>query len=82
MCRLLDAAPFMEAVAYHALGEQKKDECQDDYKQEVSNPERGRSFSFRAGCLRISCHQNPPRFYKIPHHHHGSLARLINVPFI
>ena len=29
----------MEAVTHHALGEQEKDDCEDDYKQETSNSE-------------------------------------------
>jgi hypothetical protein len=29
----------MEAVAHHALGEQKKDECKDKYKQIACNPD-------------------------------------------
>jgi hypothetical protein len=79
---VVDAAAFTEAMTHHALGKQKKDECQDDYEQEVSNPERGWSFSFMGGCLRISYHQNLPPFYKIPPHHHGSLDRLIHPPFV
>jgi len=38
----VDPAAFMEAVTHHALCEQKKDECQDDYKQKRSNSEPGR----------------------------------------
>jgi hypothetical protein len=29
---VVDLAAFSEAVTHHALGKQKKDECQDDYK--------------------------------------------------
>jgi hypothetical protein len=29
---LVDPAPSMEAVMHHALGKQKKDNCQDDKK--------------------------------------------------
>jgi hypothetical protein len=39
--KVVDPAPFTEAVTHHALGKQKKDECHDDYKQEGSNPDRG-----------------------------------------
>jgi hypothetical protein len=35
----VDPAPFVEAVTDHALGEQKKDDCEDDYNQETSNSE-------------------------------------------
>jgi hypothetical protein len=38
---LVEPSAFMEAVAYHALGKQKKDDCQEDYKQEPSNSEPG-----------------------------------------
>jgi hypothetical protein len=37
----------MEAVMHHALGKQKKDNCQDDKKQELSNSEPGRLFPCR-----------------------------------
>jgi hypothetical protein len=33
----IDPAAFMEAVTHHALCEQKKDECQDDYEQQRSD---------------------------------------------
>jgi hypothetical protein len=34
-------AAFKEAVTHHALPKEEKDDGQDDYKQELSNPERG-----------------------------------------
>jgi hypothetical protein len=34
-------AALKETVTHHALAEQKKDDCQDDYKQEPSNSEPG-----------------------------------------
>jgi hypothetical protein len=37
----------MEAVMHHALGKQKKDNCQDDKKQELSNSEPRRFFPCR-----------------------------------
>jgi len=36
----IDLAAFMEAMTDHALGKQKKDDCQDDYKKEASDSER------------------------------------------
>jgi hypothetical protein len=54
---VFDLAALTEAVTHHALGKQKKDDCQDDYKQELPNPERGFLFSFRGRRIRISCHQ-------------------------
>jgi hypothetical protein len=33
-------AAFKEAMTHHALAKQKKDDCQDDYKQQLSNSER------------------------------------------
>jgi hypothetical protein len=36
----VDPAASKEAVTHHALEKEKKDDCQDDYKQELSNPER------------------------------------------
>src|ERR1700691_856789 len=35
----VDTAAYVEAVTHHALGEQKKDHCHDDYKQETSDSE-------------------------------------------
>jgi hypothetical protein len=37
----VDAAAFMEAVTHHALGKQKKSDCQDGKKQEPANFEPG-----------------------------------------
>jgi hypothetical protein len=47
-----------EAMTHHVLAKQEKDDCQDNYKQEMSNSERGWLPS--AGVLRIqvSCHQS------------------------
>jgi hypothetical protein len=42
----------MEAVTHHAMAKQKKDDCQDDYKQELSNSERGRLSSGRVGVFK------------------------------
>jgi hypothetical protein len=36
-----------EAVTHHALAKQKKDDCQEDYKEELPNSERGRLWFFR-----------------------------------
>ena len=41
-------AAFKKAVMHHALAQQKKDDCQEDYKQELSNSERGWLSSGRA----------------------------------
>jgi hypothetical protein len=46
-----------EAVTDHARDKHEDDESQDDCKQEASNPERGRLWSFRAGCIRFRCHK-------------------------
>jgi hypothetical protein len=56
----VDPAAFMEAVMHHALAKQKKDDCQDDYKQELSNSERGRLSSGRGRRIQRSCHQASP----------------------
>ena len=53
----MDAAALMEAVTHHALAKQKKDDCQDDYKQELSNSERGWLSSCRSPRIQRSCHQ-------------------------
>jgi hypothetical protein len=49
----VDPAAFMEAVTHHALAKQKKDDCQDDYKQELSNSERGWFSSGRGRCIHL-----------------------------
>jgi hypothetical protein len=55
---LVAPASSKEAVTHHALGKQKKEECQDNYKQQLSNPQPiGPSF-FRFRCLQISSHQS------------------------
>jgi hypothetical protein len=55
---LVAPAPSKEAVTHHALGKQKKEECQDNYKQQLSNPQPiGPSF-FRFRCIQISSHQS------------------------
>jgi hypothetical protein len=50
-------ATLKEAMTHHVLAKQKKDDCQHDYKQELSNSERGRLRSCRA-CRIHSCHQS------------------------
>ena len=52
------AAALKEAMMHHALAKQNKDDRQDDYKQEVSNSERGRLSSGRGRRIRRSCHQS------------------------
>ncbi len=41
-------AALKEAVTHHAVAKEKKDDCQEDYKQEVSHSERGWLSSCRA----------------------------------
>jgi hypothetical protein len=48
-------AAFMEVVTQHALAKQKKDDCQDDYKQELSNSERGWLSSGRGRRIHFTC---------------------------
>jgi hypothetical protein len=55
---LVAPASSKKAVTHHAVGKQKKEECQDNYKQELSNPQpHGPSF-FSRSCIQISCHQS------------------------
>jgi len=53
----VDPAASKEAVMHHAMDKEKKNDCQDDYKQELSDSERGWFFSFRVRRIRVSCHQ-------------------------
>ena len=53
----MDALTSKKAVTHHALAKQKKNDCQDEYKQKLSNSERGWLRS--CGACRIqSCHQS------------------------
>jgi hypothetical protein len=49
---------FTEAVTHHALGKQKKDNCQDDYKQKTSYSEPGWLSPCRGCRIRIGRHQS------------------------
>jgi hypothetical protein len=53
----VNPAASKEPVPQHVLGKEKKDDHQDDYKQEPSNPERGWLVFFRGRRIRTSCHQ-------------------------
>jgi hypothetical protein len=54
----VNPAALKEAVTHHAVAEQKKEDCQEDYKQEVSSPERGWLWllSWRLGRIRWTGH--------------------------
>jgi hypothetical protein len=54
----VDLTASKEAMMHHSLGEQEKEDCQDDYKQELSNSEPPGWFSFCSGLIQISCHQS------------------------
>jgi hypothetical protein len=54
----VDALASKEAVTHHVLAKQKKDDCQDDYKQELSNSERGWLSSCMVFRIQASCHQS------------------------
>jgi len=54
----VDPSAYTEAVTHHALGKQKKDDCQDDYKQELSNSEPGWLSPCGARRIQIICHQS------------------------
>ena len=56
---LVAPASSKKAVTHHPVGKQKKEECQDNYKQELSNPQpHGPSFFFRRPCIQISSYQS------------------------
>jgi hypothetical protein len=55
---LIAPASSKEAVTHHAMGKQKKEDGQDNYKQELSDPQpHGPSF-VSCRCIQISCHQS------------------------
>jgi len=55
---LVEPAAFVEAVTHHALCKEKKDQCQNDYEQQHSNPKPEWLSPFRGRRIRIGCHQN------------------------
>jgi hypothetical protein len=55
---LVAPASSKEAVTHHVVGKQKKEDCQDNDKQELSNPEPDGPSFFRIRCIQISCHQS------------------------
>ena len=56
----VSSAALEEAVSHHTMAKHKKDDCQEDYKQELSNSKRGWLSSCRACRIQISCHQSAP----------------------
>jgi hypothetical protein len=56
----VNPAAFKEAVPHHAVAEQKKQNCQEDYKQEVSTSERWRLVPFRLLRIRWTSHRLTP----------------------
>jgi hypothetical protein len=62
----MDPATSKEAVMHHALGKKEKDNCQDKYKQDLSNSERG--WLWFCGRVQMSCHQTfvPARASLLP----------------
>lgn len=54
----MDALASKKAMTHHVLAKQKKDDCQDNYKQEMSNSERGWLPSTRVLRIQVSCHQS------------------------
>jgi len=56
----VSSAALEEAVSHHTMAKHKKDDCQKDYKQELSNSKRGWLSSCRACRIQISCHQSAP----------------------
>jgi hypothetical protein len=52
----VEPTAYMQVVTHHALGEQKKDDCQGDYKQETSNSEPGWLSSCRVRHIRVTFH--------------------------
>ena len=55
---LVTPASSEEAVTHHAVGKQKKEECQDNYKQEPSNAQPHGPAFFSRRCIQISFHQS------------------------
>lgn len=53
----VDPLARMEVVTLHTLAKQKKEDCQDDCKQELTKSERGWLSSCRSPRVQRSCHQ-------------------------
>jgi len=52
----MDPLALKEAVTHHGMAKQKKDDCQEDCKQELSSSERGWLSSFRVLHIRLTGH--------------------------
>ena len=73
----VDALTSKKAMTLHTLAKQKKDDCQDDHKHELSNSERGWLSSCRVLRFQVSCHQSylspgqalPRDSHSMTHHH-------------
>ena len=55
---LVAPASSKEAVTHHVVRKQKKEECQDNYKQKLSNPQPDGPSFLRPRCIQIRCHQS------------------------
>jgi hypothetical protein len=55
---LVAPASSKEAVTHHVVRKQKKEDCQDNDKQELSNPQPDGPSFFSRPCIQISCHQS------------------------
>jgi hypothetical protein len=54
----VDALASKEAMTHHVLAKQKKDDCQRDYKDQLSNSERGWLPSSMVLRIQVSCHHS------------------------
>lgn len=51
----MDPSTAKEAVMDHTLAKKEKDDCQDDYEQELSNSERRWFWSSSGRRIRVRC---------------------------
>lgn len=79
---MVDALTSTEMVTDHALGKEKKHECQEDRKQEGSNPGTKAPFVLKEPAYADELPSDLPPFSKSPRHPHGGSDRSIPGPLI
>jgi hypothetical protein len=55
---LVAPASPKEAVTHHIVGQQKNEDREDNYKQELSSPQPDGPSFVRRHCIQIRCHQS------------------------
>jgi hypothetical protein len=75
---VVERATSKEAVMHHALGQQKKKDCQDDREQELCNPERGFPVVHGSACRDITIADLPTVLFWMAGHSCALLGEFLN----